>query len=434
MVAQYTIAAGDWLLSCRARGPLGLCVTWTPDPRSPAQRLRDRVLAQREREFEQQLRAYVREQLRPRYEGRYRGRWYLDAAIERELPGLREELRRRAAGEAPRPWAVDAPLKDGRPPPPRQPDHATKARSCDELHALHVDRVVVRRRDARRARAAQERFEDVLQRAHKLRRSLDVDALTPRRREALIFALAMTKVYRADAALEEMLSVELPRGLQFHVEEYKKDSGIPRWEMDYRDQQLARDDSIKRFRQFYEDQLLRGQELDKAYHEVIAEKRGPWAMLEAAARVGFTRHAFAERLRGASLPRAAMPMSAAHAYCDALEDQAVPIEQSAGEALTYCLDRATTFQFFTPAARVCEELLTRAQPTQEPATLERIQGTPHAVHAPWQPERGGLVLEPPPAPEADAEARAAAELDVDVGADSVSDGGAVPRPEDEPAP
>ena len=62
----------------------------------------------------------------------------------------------------------------------------------------------------------------------------------------------MSMVYSADERYEEYLQNTMPEGLDFTVEEWKKDSGLPKWEKEYKDQVKARDDSQKRFKEFFD--------------------------------------------------------------------------------------------------------------------------------------------------------------------------------------
>jgi hypothetical protein len=58
------------------------------------------------------------------------------------------------------------------------------------------------------------------------------------------------------------------------------------------------------------------------------------------------------------------------AYCDGLAEQADPLVVTAKEALRYCLERSTEFQFFNEFSRMCEEELQQGDAESFPATNE----------------------------------------------------------------
>lgn len=232
--------------------------------------------------------------------------------------------------------------------------------------------VTVYERDKKKSKDAQKYFTTVL----KLSRGgvkipgAESGGEDRRRVEDFRNAVAMSQVYQADVKYEEYLQIEMPGNLNFYVEDYKKDSGLPKWEKEYKEQVKARDDSVKRFSAFMEKKLKLGETLIKAYDGVVAAKQSPYWMLAAAARSAMVSQNFADQLYRAEVPKSFKTEDEFFAYCDALSDKAVPIEKSAKEKFTYCLDRSTQYQFFNEFSRMCEEELQQRDPDKYPSTNE----------------------------------------------------------------
>ncbi len=232
--------------------------------------------------------------------------------------------------------------------------------------------VTVYERDKKKAKEAQKYFSTVLKLAKggvKIPTS-ESGGEDRRRIEDYRNAVAMSQVYQADVKYEEYLQVEMPGNLNFYVEDYKKDSGIPKWEREYKEQVKAKEDSVKRFTAFMEKKLKLGEELIKAYDGVVNAKQSPYWMLAAAARSAMVSQNFADQLYRAEVPKSFKTEDEFFAYCDALSDKAVPIEKSAKEKFTYCLDRSTQYQFFNEFSRMCEEELQQREPDKYPSTNE----------------------------------------------------------------
>ena len=227
--------------------------------------------------------------------------------------------------------------------------------------------ITVHERDKKLAKEAQKRFSTVRSLA---KSKVDIPPEDLRRIEDYRNAVAMAQVYQADVDYEEYLTVEMPGNLNFHVDEYKKDSGLPKWEKEYKEQKKIADDSIKRFGEFLEKKLKLGQKLITAYDGVVAQKQSPYWMLAAAARSAMVSQNFADQLYRAEVPANFKTEEEFFAYCDALSDKAVPIEKAALEKFTYCLDRSTTFQFFNDFSRLCEAELQQRDPDKYPSTEE----------------------------------------------------------------
>ncbi len=350
LLAKLEIAERDWLRSCPRRGFLGLCVTWTSTAAPARAAANERLNQKSEEEIVAALRAQLRRSLAPVVQKQLeqRGRRFVpssvfDRALAREvaraLPKARVEALARLRSRKP----------------------AKTPRRCDELLGLPRERIVVHKRDEALAASARERFAELRELARRR-----FEGLPPDRRQALDAAFSKIELYSLDDEFEALLKERAFANLQFHVEEWRKDSGIPRWEKEYKAQVEAYNESRRRVGLFIE----RAMKLEKRYGAVVARKRDPAGVLLAASRTSAVALALAALMRGAMIPRALKREEHQYALCDDLVDQAAPLRKLARNGLTYCVDRATYFQFFTPASRWCEERLTRADPAHYPALLE----------------------------------------------------------------
>ena len=226
--------------------------------------------------------------------------------------------------------------------------------------------ITVHARDSKKAKDAQVHFSAVLKLASK---APNIPEDEKQRIEDYRNAVGMAMVYQADADYEEYLTVNIPDKLEFFVEEWKKDSGVPQWEKEYKAQVSARDDSMKRFKEFYDRKNELGAKLIKAYADV-KKSASPFWTLAAAARTAVLSQNFADQLYRAEVPKSIKNEDMYFAYCDALADQAAGPEKMATDAFTYCLQRSTEFQFFNEFSRMCEEELQQRNPDEYPATNE----------------------------------------------------------------
>lgn len=226
--------------------------------------------------------------------------------------------------------------------------------------------ITVHERDKKQVAVAQKHFATVLKLAS---RKPDIPEGDIRRLEDFKNAYGMSMVYTADQKYEEYLTVELPEGLDFVVEEWKKDSGVPKWEKEYKEQLKTKEESSKKFKEFFDRKVGLSQELIKRYAKVKGSG-SPYWVLAAAARTAVLSQNFADQLYRAEVPRSFKTEDQYFAYCDALADQAEVPQKMALDAFTYCLQRSTEFQFFNDFSRMCEEELQQRNPDQYPATNE----------------------------------------------------------------
>jgi TolA-binding protein len=227
--------------------------------------------------------------------------------------------------------------------------------------------ITVHDRNKKKAEEAQKYFDSVLKLA---KNKITLPEEDRDRREDFANAVAMSAVYKADRQYEEYLKIEMPGNLSFHVEEWKKDSGYPKWEKEYKEQVKKKEDSTKRFLEFYEKKTKIGQALQQQYDGIVNAKQSPYWMLAAAARSAMVSQNYADQLYRAEVPKEFKTEEQADAFCDELGDRAQPIQEDAVKKFSFCLERSTTFQFFNEFSRLCEEELQQREPDKYPATEE----------------------------------------------------------------
>lgn len=226
--------------------------------------------------------------------------------------------------------------------------------------------ITVHSRDKKKASLAQGHFKSALKYAKK---KADIPDNAKDRQDAYKNAIGMSMVYAADEKYEEYLRVNIPMGLDFFTEDWKKGSGIPKWEKEYAAQVKKKEESTKLFKEFFDRKTKLGEELVKAYADVKGSK-SPYWVLAAAARMAVLSQNFADQLYRADVPKSIKTEDMYFAYCDSLADYAAGPQKIAVGAFTYCLEKSTEFQFFNEFSRLCEEELQQRNPDQYPATNE----------------------------------------------------------------
>src|SRR5690606_24187885 len=228
--------------------------------------------------------------------------------------------------------------------------------------------ITVHRRGKKRREAAQARFKKILKMVG-TGKGVEIPDDDKKRIEDFKNAWAMAIVYRADEKYEEYLQIEMPNDLDFVVEEWRKDTGIPSWEKKYKEQLAKAEDSKKRVGEFFEKKMKIGKELQEEYATVKGTGSPYWVLAGAARTAGVLQN-FADQLYRAEVPSDFRTQEQVWAYCDALADQAGPVEEQALAAYTYCIERSTEYQFFNDFSRLCEEELQQRDATKYPATNE----------------------------------------------------------------
>lgn len=228
--------------------------------------------------------------------------------------------------------------------------------------------ITVHRRSKKRRERAQARFKKILKLVGKGNK-IKIPEDDVKRAEDFKNAWAMSMVYRADAKYEEYLRIEMPEDLDFAVDEWRKDSGMPSWEKKYKEQVKKAEDSKKRVGEFFESKMKIGTELQEEY-AAVKGTGSPYWVLAAAARTASVLQNFADQLYRADIPGDFRTQEQVWAYCDALADQAQPVQEQALAAYTYCIQRSTEYQFFNEFSRLCEEEMQQRDADKYPATNE----------------------------------------------------------------
>jgi TolA-binding protein len=226
--------------------------------------------------------------------------------------------------------------------------------------------ITINKRSKKQAAAAQKRFSTVLKLAKKKPKIPKEDTA---RADAFRNAWGMAMVYQADQKYEDYLTVNMPEELSFVVEEWKKDSGMPKWEKEYKEQVAKKEKSTKEFGDFLTKKKKYLDDLTGRYANVKATV-SPYWVLAAAARTAMLSQNFADQLYRAEVPRDFKTEDEYFAYCDTLSDFAQPLQEQAFQAFTYCIDRSTEFQFFNQFSRLCEDEMQQWDADKYPATNE----------------------------------------------------------------
>jgi TolA-binding protein len=228
--------------------------------------------------------------------------------------------------------------------------------------------ITVHKRDGKKASQAMSHLDSVLKLATK---KPSIPATEIERAEAYKNAVGMAMVYTADRKYEEYLGVAIPDELSFgaSAEEWKKDSGIPKLEKEYKEALAKETEPKKKFMDWYTKKKKLGGELVEQYAKVKGSG-SPYWVLAAAARTARVNQDFADQLYRAPVPEVIKTEDQMFAYCDGLAEQADPLVATAKEALRYCLERSTEFQFFNEFSRMCEEELQQGDAETFPATNE----------------------------------------------------------------
>lgn len=134
-----------------------------------------------------------------------------------------------------------------------------------DCYAPLLGRVVVHPRNPAEVERAQADFVEARRLAKRVaNRDPDVQA-------KLNAAVATANLRLADAELEAYLAHELPEGLRFLVDDWKKDSGLPQWEAEHAEQVVARERSQGLFRDYWNDKTASRKHLEGELEAVMAQ-------------------------------------------------------------------------------------------------------------------------------------------------------------------
>lgn len=211
--------------------------------------------------------------------------------------------------------------------------------------------VTVHPRNAKQAKRAQESLDRALRLAEHASEPTD-DATRTAYREAV----ARARLAKADLELEEYLAITMPTKLEFFVEEWKRGSGVAKWEEQYERQVARKNDSTKRFKEYFERKTELGRRLVDGYAAVEHGKSDDWTT-KAALRTAWVSQDMADQVRTTTIPKSLAKTEARDAYCEALESAAEAPQQQAREAAQYCVDRATEVELTGPTVDACRDLL-----------------------------------------------------------------------------
>ena len=226
--------------------------------------------------------------------------------------------------------------------------------------------ITVFERDKKRAAQAQQYFDSVLR---AVSTKVDVPESDTQRVQNFKDAWGKAVVYRSDQKYEEYLRINLPEGMDFTVEEWKKDAGLKKWENEYKQQVKTKEESDKKFKAFLEKKGGLLKDLHAGYDSSIKTKSFGW-MIAGAARSAMVSQNFADQLFRAEVPKSFKTEDQAYAYCDALGDAAEPYQQDAVAKFTICLEKSTEYQWFNEFSRLCEDELQQTNAEKYPSTNE----------------------------------------------------------------
>ncbi len=193
---------------------------------------------------------------------------------------------------------------------------------------------------------------EIQRRAGSVLRAYERDPASTSRDEAAEAAFIL-----AEVELEALLELRAPRGLEFTVEEWRRDSGVPEWESLVRAQKKEKERSECAFRRHYERLIEAEHRTEDAFQRVL-ELRVPRWSVAAASRIGGLYETFEVRLSGevvGGLERVtdAWDMSWCHpGLYDHFQVQAIDMYEA-------CIQVADAHLVHGPYVAACEQGLVR---------------------------------------------------------------------------
>lgn len=176
------------------------------------------------------------------------------------------------------------------------------------------------------------------------------------RKNELVYAVAQARFAQGEEQYENFLAVKFPEGLDFNPAKPKKAK-----------------ESAKKFKEYLEDKTKMLEATRKVYSEVITFKQAHWA-IAGSARIGQLFADFANALFTAEIPSILKQDFERDAYCDAMQDQADPIESKAKEGFETCMNKSTELSWFNEWSQLCETELNQLEPSKYPLAAEvRVQ-------------------------------------------------------------
>jgi TolA-binding protein len=227
--------------------------------------------------------------------------------------------------------------------------------------------LVVHKRNAKKAREAQDHLRTALKLSKNKKISIPADQTA--RQAEFQDAVGLAMVYQADVDYETYLSVDMPQGLDFYVEEWMEGTGIPKLERRFREQKKRATEDKATLQAWFQSKDQLGSKLLEQYAEVRGSGSRAWT-LAAAARSGMLQQNFADQLYRAEVPRHFKTQDETDAYCFELGDIGMKVEKRALTAFQFCLDRSTEFAYFNEFSRMCEVELQQRDAETYPSTNE----------------------------------------------------------------
>ena len=179
---------------------------------------------------------------------------------------------------------------------------------------------------------------------------------------SMTYFAAQARMAEGDLEYEKLLAMKVPTGLVFDPKQKKKD-----------------EESKKKFKAWIEGKTKQLKDAQAIYQEVILFKNAHW-VIAAAARIGQLFQDFANGLYTAEVPQPPPPPPGIErdeygqmfrdAYCDALTDQAEPLDNKAVEGLSICLNKSTDLNWFNEWSKLCELELNQIKPGEYPLASE----------------------------------------------------------------
>ncbi len=184
---------------------------------------------------------------------------------------------------------------------------------------------------------------------------------------------AEARMMEGDLEYEKFLKIQIPEKLDFSPPPDGSSPGR------VKAQKAKMAESLKKFKSYLD---AKGKQLEvarKIYQNVILFKNAHW-VIAAAARIGQVFQDFSGQLYTAPVPKAgSAPQGYPQedfdqmfhdAYCDALTDQAEPIEAKAIDGLSICLNKSTELSFSDEWSQLCEAELNQIKPIEYPLAAE----------------------------------------------------------------
>ncbi len=186
---------------------------------------------------------------------------------------------------------------------------------------------------------------------------------------------------QGDLEYEKFLKIQMPDKLDFS--QAPDGSGAGR----IKSQKAKVEESKKKFKVYLDSKGKQLEAARKIYQNVILFKNAHW-VIAAAARIGQVFQDFSGQLYTAPVPKAGSAPAGYpqedfeqlfhDAYCDALTDQAEPIEAKAIDGLSICLNKSTELSFSDEWSQLCEAELNQIKPIEYPLAAE-IRAQPGSV-------------------------------------------------------